>query len=171
MSVLRALLVGIVLVAIAVLSGLWLWGRLRSTPAPQTASAPTPTATATASVTPTALRAPPGYRLAGVAVGEPTSYAVIEAPNGSSALYHADADIPGLGKLIRIEAEHVVVQAEAGELTLWLAPAATVTPTPLRSPTGRAPTTRPGVTGRPAPTAAGRAPESTPSVGPGRPAS
>jgi len=158
------------LLIVTLLSGLWLWKRLVTTLAPQLPSTPTASATAPAVPTPTPLRAPPGYRLAGVAVGEPDSFAVIEAPNGSHTLYHLDAEVPGLGKLVRIEAERVLVQSERGEFEMWLAPAATATPMPVRSPlrrtpTGRTPTGRTPTMRTPAappvataPPAAGRAP-------------
>lgn len=168
------------LLLVTILSGLWLWRRLVTTLAPQLPS--TATATASPVLTPTPLRAPPGYRLAGVAVGEPDSFAVIEAPNGSHTLYHLDADVPGLGKLVRIEAERVLVQSGAGEFEMWLAPAATPTPTPVRSPIRRSPTGRAPAGRTPtmqtrvapvatAPPAAGRAPGSTPSASPGPPVS
>ncbi len=175
------------LLLLIILSGLWLWRRLVNTLAPQLPSTPAATATTPPALTPTALRAPPGYRLAGVAVGEPDSFAVIEAPSGAHALYHLDADVPGLGKLVRIEAERVLVQSERGEFEMWLAPAATVTATPVRSPlkrsptgpapAGRTPTMRtrvaPGATApvATAAPAAGRAPGSTPSAAPGPPVS
>ena len=175
------------LLIVIIVSGLWLWRRLVTTLAPQLPSTSTATATMPPGLTPTPLRAPPGYRLAGVAVGEPESFAVIEAPSGTHALYHLDADVPGLGKLVRIEAERVLVQSETGEFEMWLAPAATATATPVRSPlrrsptgpapAGRTPTMRtraaPGATAplATAPPAAGRAPGSTPSVSPGPPVS
>jgi hypothetical protein len=165
-----ALLVTALLVAFAVLSGVWLWERLSSTEAPPPhPPANTPAVAVAPKASPSAapLRPPPGYRLAGVAVGDPDSFAVIEAPNGATALYRLDADVPGLGRLTRIDAERVTVHSEQGELEMWLAPAATATATLARSPSARTPTPK-----RPLPSSGGdTAPGSTPSIARGRPAS
>jgi hypothetical protein len=164
-------LVLVLVFLLAVMSGLWLWDRLvgPQTQPPSVHSGPhPPTAPAVqATPTPTALQAPRGYRLAGVAVGEPDSFAVIEAPNGTHTLYRVDAEVPGLGRLVRIEAERVVVQGEAGQFEMWLAPAATPTPTVARSPARRAPTRKPLPPARRGGTTGG----STPSAAPGPPAS
>ena len=179
-----ALVVICALLIVIILSGLWVWRRLVSTLAPQPPSAPTATATALPPPTPTPPRAPPGYRLAGVALGEPDSFAVIEAPDGTHALYQLGAEMPGLGKLLRIEAERVLVQSGTGEFEMWLAPAATATPTrspltrPGRTPTrtilkGRTPTLPTQVAPQavqPSP-AADKVPLSTPSAAPGPPVS
>ena len=95
---------------------------------------------------PTGVHAPAGYRLAGVAVGEPESFAVIEAPDGSHGLYKGDEDVPGLGRLVVIEAERIIVEGASGRFELGLAPGATRTPTytsPVGRRTPRAPTPRP----------------------------
>jgi len=153
MLVPRALLV--LLLVLVAASALWLWQRSASAPPPP----PSPTATSTAVVpTPTPLRAPPGYRLAGVAVGEPESFAVIEVPNGRNALYRVGADIPGLGRLVSIDAEHVVVEAAGGQFELWVAAAATATPTPPGTADARAATAPPRVR----PPAVGKAPAPRP---------
>jgi hypothetical protein len=165
----------LLLLVLMLVSGYWLWGRLQDL-APPPSSLPTPLETATPTVTPlaTVVKAPPGYRLAGVAVGEPESFAVVEAPSGAHALYRLGDDVPGLGRLLRIEAERIVVQSETGQFDLWLMPALTVTPgrnpTPAVTPSlprPRASRTRP----QPAAPGAGTAPGSTPSSAPGRSAS
>jgi hypothetical protein len=146
-----ALLVLVLLLLGMVTSGFWLWHRLAGGEARPT---PRPSASMTPALpTPTPLRAPSGYRLAGVAVGDPESFAVIEAPDGRTTLYREDADVPGLGRLARIEAQRVIVEAEGGQFELWLAPAAT----PTRARTAAARSTRPRkVTGKPRlPTPAG----------------
>jgi hypothetical protein len=135
------------LVMLAAVAAWWLWG-----PTPTPTAVPTPplsptTAAPEAVGTPTPLAAPAGYRLAGVALGEPDSFAVVETPNGRTALYRIDAEVPGLGRLMRIEAERVVVRTATGEVELWLGPAATptrtrtprvrTTPTPGPRPTDR----------------------------------
>ncbi len=135
---------GVLLALLLAAIVLMLWRRHR--PAPSVAP-PTPIATAAVTVTavpsPTVLRAPSGYRLAGVAVGEPDSFAVVESPNGRNTLYRRDADIPGLGRLVRIEAERIVVQSDAGQFDLWLTPAATPTPTRHRTVAAQPPTAKP----------------------------
>jgi hypothetical protein len=153
----------LLLFALVLVSGYWLWTRLLETAGPQPAgTTPTATATRTPTAIPTTVKAPPGYRLAGVAVGEPESFAVVETAAGTSGLYRVGADVPGLGRLLRIEAERIVVQSEAGQFDLWLAPAATATPT--RSPTAGTPGTQrtPMTTPRPQAPGGGRSPGSTP---------
>jgi hypothetical protein len=146
----QRLVFGLLLLLLVAMSGMWLWRRLTApVPAHPVSATPArtgPTATALPSETP--LQAPPGYRLAGVALGEPDSFAVIEAPNGSHVLYHLDADVPGLGRLIRIESERVVIETAAGRFDLWLTPAATVKPTRDRTAAVRTPMAR--LTPRPA---------------------
>jgi Type II secretion system protein C len=140
----RAVL-GLILLAIVGVSGFWLWNRLvRSVLVPSSVTATATmapgmrvTAGITAAGTPPP-RSPAGYRLAGVALGEPESFAVVEAPNGATGLYHLNDEVTGLGQLIRIEAERVVVRGETGQFELWLSPAATATPTvprPAKPPT------------------------------------
>ena len=115
---------------------------------------------------PTVARLPPGYRLAGVAVGEPESFAVVESPAGTHGLYRLGEEVPGLGRVLRIEPERIVVQNDAGQFELWLTPAPTMTagrvPTAAatmarRTPAAPAPTGRP-----PAEQGAGTTPESSP---------
>ena len=122
------LAVGALLLLLVLVSGYWLWGRLLGSPAPAPTGVP-PVATALAAVSRTVTAAPAaapaGYRLAGVAVGEPDSFAVIEAPNGANVLYRVNASVPGLGRLLHIEAERVVVEGTNGQFDLWLMPAAT----------------------------------------------
>jgi hypothetical protein len=140
----RAVLLILLLLVLVAVSGFWLWGRLieggASSPVATATMPPACTATLAAGGTPTPLQPPPGYRLAGVAVGEPESFAVIEAPSGSTNLYRLHDDVPGLGELVRIDAERVVMRGAAGQFDLWLAPAATATPTPARTPKPRSPT-------------------------------
>jgi hypothetical protein len=140
----RAVLLTLLLLILVAASGFWLWGRLIEGGAPSPVAtatlAPARTATVVAVGTPTPVQPPPGYRLAGVAVGEPESFAVIEAPNGVNTLYRLHDEAPGLGELIRIEAEHVVIRGAAGDFDLWLAPAPTATPAPVRTAKPRLPT-------------------------------
>lgn len=97
------------------------WSALR-------ASAPTPTfVVQSPTPTPTPPSAPPGYRLAGVAVGGANLYAAIEPPGGATNLYRLNAEVPGLGRIVRIEGERVVVRSAAGEFEMWVAPAPTPT--------------------------------------------
>lgn len=162
----------LLLLVLLLVSGYWLWGRLQDL-APPPSTLPTPTETATCTVTPlaTAVKAPPGYRLAGVAVGEPESFAVVEAPSGPHGLYRVGDDVPGLGRLRHIEAERIIVEGEAGQFELWLMPAPTATPGRNPSPAATASSLRrsPAPTTRPQPVpGVGTAPESAPSSARGR---
>ncbi len=150
------------LVALVLVSGYWVSRRLLEIETSQPGgTTPTPTATRTATAIPTTVKAPPGYRLAGVAMGEPDSFAVVETAAGTSGLYRVGADIPGLGRLLHIEAERIVVQSEAGQLELWLTSAVTATPrSPLASPPALQGT--PMTTPQPQGPDGGRTPGSTP---------
>lgn len=160
----------ILLLVVVAASGWWLWSRLASslspdgpvavtarsdfsTPAPAIAVAGTP--------------APAGYRLAGVALGDPDSFAVVETASGATSLYRLHDEVAGLGELIRIDAERVVVRGAAGQFELWLSPAATVTPTAVRAPKSTTPTVR----RQPRPPAAGTTPAPVSSAAPDRPVS
>ncbi len=140
----RPLLLVLLLLALVAISGFWLWGRLMlsvgptAPPAAATVAPATPATVATPAGSPTPPPVAAGYRLAGVAVGEPDSFAVIEAPDGSTGLYRVNDDVPGLGELTRIEAERVVIAGTGASVELQLAPAATATPTVARTPQPRA---------------------------------
>jgi hypothetical protein len=141
----------LLLVALVLVSGFWLFSRLQpATPTRLLGPPPTWTPKRASTASAATARAPAGYRLAGVAVGEPESFAVVEAPGGMNALYRNGDTVPGLGRIERIEAERIVVRGDAGEIELWLTPAAT--PTPGREPTAAPPT----------PTARARAATTTP---------
>lgn len=118
-----------VLLFIAAASVAFVLWRIAGGRPPAPVPTPTPTVaepTLTPSVTP--VQAPSGYRLAGVAVGDTESYAVIEGPGGSGILYRLNAMVPGLGRLVRIEPERVVVATETGQIELVIAPAPSPTP-------------------------------------------
>jgi hypothetical protein len=140
----RAVLLILLFLILVAVSGFWLWGRLIQGGAPSPVATatmpPAPTAILVAVGTPTPVQPPPGYRLAGVAVGEPESFVVIEAPNGVTGLYRLHDEAPGLGELVHIEAERVVIRGAAGQFDLWLAPAATPTPAPVRTAKPHLPT-------------------------------
>jgi Type II secretion system protein C len=161
----RALLI-LVLLLLAAIVASSLWPRRRPRPTAPI-PAPAPPATPTRAPPRAATAAPVGYRLAGVVVGDTESLAVIEAPNGTDALYRAGDEVPGLGRLLRIDAERVVVAGKSGTLQLWLAPAATATPVravPAAASPAAPAVTRPTVRTPPRrhPTAAGTARESAP---------
>jgi hypothetical protein len=108
----------------------WLWTTRLPAPAEQFA-ATTPTAAAPAATAggPAAAGGPPsGYRLAGLAVGEPASFAVIELPNGNSQLYRLDSKVPGLGRIVEITEAGATIEGDQGRFTLQLKPAPTPTP-------------------------------------------
>ncbi len=168
----------LLLLFVAGFAGAWLWMRLRHIEA-QRAAVPTPAAVPTAPPSPTvpsaaaaepAATPPTGYRLAGVALGAPNSFAVVEDPLGKSGLYRVGDPIDGLGRLRTIEVRRVVVDGTDGVVELQLAPAPTVTraaAAPAMDTPGAAVTpTRP----RRVP-AADRVPESAPSDDPDQPAS
>jgi len=172
MTAAQRISLGLLLLALLLLGGLsvWLrWAATRWSPA----AAPTATAGVVAPSTPTAtpVHAPPGYRLAGVATGNAESFVAIEAPDGSHTLYPLDAAVPGLGTVVRIDDDRVVVRGPAGEFELAVAPAPTPTPTRVRTATRRPSPTRRAL--RPTRRPAGAAParESLPSNAPDRPAS
>jgi hypothetical protein len=105
----------------------WLW-TMRPQPVSQ-AMAPTPTAVSKAAGKDTPIAGPPpGFRLSGLAVGEPESFVAIELPDGKSQLYRLDGDVPGLGRIVEITESGAVIEGENGRFTLQLKPAATVTP-------------------------------------------
>jgi len=150
------------LVTLLVVSTWWVWRRVTAPPAPLA----TPTAVpATPTPTATPMQAPPGYRLAGTALGDTNAFAVIEGPTGRTALYRLDADIPGLGRLVRITADRAVLESTGGRFELRLAPAST--------PTAGAPSSPATVplTPKPPTPAADRGPESSTSDDPDQPAS
>ena len=100
----------------------WLWfTRTRSAPAPiatpTAESHPSPATTGAASPTP--LR----FRLAGVAASGDDSYAVLEDPDGTTALYRAGDNVSGLGRIAGIDPQEVLIDADNGPLTLRLQPA------------------------------------------------
>jgi len=172
MTAAQRISLGLLLLALLLVGGLWMWLRWATTRWPS-AAPPTATPGVVAPSTPTAtpVHAPPGYRLAGVATGNAESFAAIEAPDGSHALYALNAAVPGLGTVVHIEDDRVVVRGAAGEFDLQVAPAASPTPTKARTVTTRPSPTRRVL--RPTPRPAGAAPArgSSPSSAPDRPAS
>ncbi len=116
------------LLGAALASGAFLlYQRLQHRPEPPAAT-PTPTAVPTPTEpAPVAAEPESTFRLAGTAVGDPTSYAAIELPDGTSHLYRSGDEIPNLGRLQEILPDRVVVQSPTGAITLSLKPAATPT--------------------------------------------
>ncbi len=119
----------LLLLLLALLAALLLWWRHAPAPRPA-ATTPSPTAAAPApAVTPVAgTPTPPAFRLAGVAVGTGGSYAVLEDPNGVTALYRLGDEISGLGRLTRIKEQEALVETTSGPLVLRVRPASTPTP-------------------------------------------
>lgn len=118
--------------------GTWLLWRAHHAPPPAPPAPPTPTLTATAAptATPTGIvpRAAVGYRLAGTVVGD-VAYAVVESPAGRSQLVRTGQIIAGLGQLLAIEADRVVIAGREGEFALVVAAAPTLTASPAATPT------------------------------------
>jgi len=127
-------------------AGAWLlWNRIAAAP-----GAPKPHV-ATATPTPTATQAPAAtpiqaFRLAGTAVGDPTSWAAIEHPDGSSGLYRTGEEIPGLGLIVAIHTNYIVIAGRDEEFRLNVMPAPTPTPDRRRwsGDAGLTPTATPG---------------------------
>lgn len=135
----RSPIISVAALLSAVLLGLWLagpLGRWFGEPAPQPES-PTPTPTplppsASPTPAPEAEVDAATFRLAGVALSLDEPLAVIEMPDGSHLLLRVGEEVPGLGRLVRVGGDSVVVATETGEVTLWVVPAATPTPTNTR---------------------------------------
>lgn len=147
------------LAAVLVL-GFWLLGRGPARgPVPPPPTSP-PTRAATSTPSPELVRQTPfsrGHRLAGTVVGD-VRYAVIEAPDGRSDLYGIGETVPGLGRLVDVEADRATFEGDEGRIEIRLAPA----PTPTSTPRRPAPTT--DATLPPTPDrASGRKPSSKPS--------
>jgi hypothetical protein len=149
------------LTALAVVLGIWLAQQLTAafevtpvvgTPPPVIALRLTPTAS------PSVIAVPRGYRLAGVAVNADVLYAVIEMPDGSHALYRQQDEISGLGRLVHVGAERAVIATSNGDVTLWIAPAAT----PTLTSTARAATRTPRLSARPTPARGASTPATEP---------
>ena len=92
---------------------------------PAATSTPPPTATATA-----ASDVAREYRLAGVAVGGPGAYAVIANPDGQTALYRPGDEVPGLGRLLRVEEKRAIISSSRGDVEFRIRRAPTATPAP-----------------------------------------
>ncbi len=160
--------------ALALLTGAWLlWQRATNRDRTAKPTALSMTATPAPRATPTLQLAErvSAFRLAGTAVGDPVSYAAIETVDGVSQLYRSDEIVPGLGRIVAIATDHVVVVGTDGaELELRLRPAATPTrdrrrlnPTPTAAGADLTPTALPALDDTP--------PGSRSSVAPDRPAS
>lgn len=125
--------------ALVFLLGWWI-RRLHQAPVPPFE----PTATALPAVTAITLAPAPTasvathYRLAGTVVGD-ASYAVIEHPDGTNELYRPGQEVPGLGRLVRVEADRATLSGKHGPIDLKLAPAPISTPTPPSPPPSATP--------------------------------
>jgi hypothetical protein len=126
--------------------GSWLLWRAHHAPPPPPPATPTPTHTATTAPTETPTgtlpRAAAGYRLAGTVVGD-VRYAVIESPAGRSELVRTGQIVKGLGQVMAIEEDRVVIAGTEREFALLVAAAPTVTATPAVTPITLAPTPPP----------------------------
>jgi Type II secretion system protein C len=132
----RPIAVSLIVLTLLAAVLLWLWHRHATVPAPRP---PSPASRRAQSPTSTAGPPPtvPPFRLAGVAVGDPNSYAVIEDPQGVTALYRLGENIAGLGRLAGIEPQEVLIETDRGPLALRLQPAATPTTGPAPTSTAR----------------------------------
>src|SRR5262245_40872175 len=107
----------VTLVLLAVLG--WRLHRSDNTPAPE-AKAPAaaaPTAPRRAAQSPLPTSTPVPQRLAGVALGS-VRYAVVEQPDGTTALYRAGDDVPGLGRIIDVTEDSATFAGPNGQVRL-----------------------------------------------------
>jgi hypothetical protein len=146
--------------------GSWMLWRAHHAPPPPVPPSASPSAspTATATATPTGVipAAARGYRLAGTVVGDVT-YAIVEMPQGGNELLRPGQILRGVGQVVSIDEDHIVIDGDDGRFELPLASAPTATPT---QPSAALPSPSP------APTPRGRsASESSPSIAPDRSAS
>lgn len=135
------------------------------------ATAPTATPRHSAPGTPTPTTAAVAQRLAGVAIGT-TRYAVVEQPDGSTALYRSGDEVPGLGKIVEISEGSATFEGADGRVSLRVKPPPTATFRPTQPPKKEDEedaTAAPEPTGSPPP--ARSATVSPPSTVRGRPAS
>lgn len=102
-------------------------------PGVPTTAAPA-TARNSAPGTPTPTTAAVAQRLAGVALGT-TRYAVVEQPDGSTALYRSGDDVPGLGKIVDISEGSATFEGADGRVSLRVKPPPTPTFRPTQPPT------------------------------------
>ncbi|GIW41345.1 MAG: hypothetical protein KatS3mg076_1922 [Candidatus Binatia bacterium] len=121
----------------------------RPEPTPTARSTPTPGRVEPPTAGPEARR----FRLAGVAVARSGGYAVVEDPRGRTVLYRVGEEVPGLGKLVRVEERRAFFRGPEGDLVMEIRPA----PTPTAAPAGSPPKLR-----TPSPSPAGTVPGSLP---------
>ena len=163
---------GVIVTLLVLWGASWLRSERTSPPAPSVArgepsASPWP-ARPTSTAIPAVVAPPRGFRLAGVAENAGQLFAVVELPDGQHGLYRRGEEVPGLGSVRTIGGEKAVFDTPAGELTLWVAPAPTVT----RTATRRVATFTPARSPERSPTAAVRStPESSSSGARGRPVS
>jgi hypothetical protein len=146
------------LLAAALLLGLW--ALIRGTPQTPPAAVATGTPTPSPPAAPRAAAPTPlAHRLAGTVIGD-VQYAIIEHTDGTTELYRPGDEVPGLGRLVAIDARAAHFERDGGRLRLAIVPAATATPTASRAPTGAAAhrTLTPRPPAAPARTARGSAP-------------
>lgn len=153
------------LIAAAFAAGWWLWPRPEpSRPIGAPATPPARARATPPSPPPPTIQPTPGHRLAGVALGERSEFAVFADPSGQTALYEIGDEIPDLGTLTEVSPGRAVVSGAHGTLEFRIQPAST--PTPARITALPAETLPP-----PEPSPAHTARESRPSTEPDRPAS
>lgn len=115
--------------------GIWLLWSARQSPAPPPPlAAAAPTSTPTAPTAPGVITPPAEamrHRLAGTVVGG-VSFAIIEDANGANALYRPGQTVPGLGELVEIAEDRVMLVGNEGRFEMRIASAPTVTTTPSR---------------------------------------
>lgn len=96
-----------------------------------TAAPNAPRQAAAGTATPTA--AAVAQRLAGVALGS-TRYAVVEQADGTTALYRAGDDVPGLGTIVEITEGGATFEGVDGRISLRVKPPPSPTFAPTQAP-------------------------------------
>jgi hypothetical protein len=121
MTARRAKVLAAVAGALAIV-GLW---RLFAGPARETRvsrpATPSPTRQAAAASPPATPGPAEGYRLAGVAGGEERSFVAVELPDGSTELFRLGDDVPGLGRLTRVEDKRATFEGTDGAFSMQVA--------------------------------------------------
>jgi hypothetical protein len=163
----RSQVAGIILTLVVLAAIAWrLHGPASETPpvaviATAPPRAPRPNA-ATASPTEVTI----AHRLAGVALGN-VRYAVVEQPDGATALYRDGDDVPGLGKIVEVTENSATFEGSSGRVRLSVKPPPSPSPAPASPTRGpqealtpeaskRSPSPDRSVTGSPPSTASGQ---------------
>lgn len=166
----RSQLAAVVLTLLVLSAIAWrLHGPDTETPPPAIVATSAPSTPRKGEIPPTPTAPSVAHRLAGVALGN-VRYAVVEQPDGSTALYRAGDDVPGLGQIVEVTENSATFDGPDGRVRLSVKPPPSPTPAPVPPTEAAESKTAPvAFTGSPAPDRS--ATVSPPSGEPGQPAS